>query len=185
MLVKVPFPLLPVILDGRIFPWDGGALKRRSQVLSSPLVLRLFSNLISFDGQHDNGRFTGEQLAIMLVEIAFAFLGALSSASLHSRSPWQFRIRKDMACKSWNGASLAFPCLFLFLLVGWNCIRKLPHIFPFSGDCCSPCCCNLVGADPSDGLPSFPLQLEPLKWLRGVKVLLFDAHPFLGGAFCE
>jgi hypothetical protein len=61
--------------------------------------LRLFSNLISFDGQHDkNGRFTGEQLAIMLVEIAFAFLGALSS--LYSRSPWQFRIRKDMACKS-------------------------------------------------------------------------------------
>jgi hypothetical protein len=63
--------------------------------------LRLFSNLISFDGQHDkNGRFTGEQLAIMLVEIAFAFLGALSSASLYSRSLWQFRIRKDMACKS-------------------------------------------------------------------------------------
>ena len=30
--------------------------------------------------------FTGEQLAIMLVEIAFAFLGALSSASLYSRS---------------------------------------------------------------------------------------------------
>jgi len=69
--------------------------------------------------------------------------------------------------------------------VGWNCIRKLPHIFPFSGDCCSPCCCTLIRADPSDGLPSFPLQLEPLKWVRGVKVLLFDAHPFLGGAFCE
>jgi hypothetical protein len=68
-------------------PRDGGASKRRWRVLSFPLVLRLFSNLISFDGQHDNSRFTGEQLAIMLVEIAFAFLGALSSARLHSRFP--------------------------------------------------------------------------------------------------
>ena len=129
MLVKVPFPLLPEILDGRILPWDGGASKRRWRVLSSPLVLRLSSNLISFDGQHDNGRFTGEQLAIMLVEIAFAFLGALSSASLYSRSPWQFRIRKDMACKSWNGASLAFPCLLIFLwdeIASANC-RTYSH----------------------------------------------------------